>query len=97
MPVIRARGPRRRFAATKLGSGRLSNKTLQMMEAATAERTTSEVPAGVHEALGFPGQPLDEAIRAHFEPRFGYDISRVRVHTGRAAEQPAQEVNAGVH
>jgi Domain of unknown function (DUF4157) len=28
------------------------------------------------------------------EPRFGYDLSGVRVHSGAAAEQSAQSVNA---
>ena len=28
------------------------------------------------------------------EPRFGYDFSRVRVHSGTVAEQSARDVNA---
>ena len=52
------------------------------------------VPPIVHEVLRSPGQPLDDATRAFFEPRFGYDFSSVRVHTdGRAAESVAA-VNA---
>ncbi|NIM15933.1 MAG: DUF4157 domain-containing protein, partial [Candidatus Aminicenantes bacterium] len=32
------------------------------------------------------GQPLSESTRSFFEPRFGYDFSKVRVHTdGKAA------------
>jgi Domain of unknown function (DUF4157) len=48
----------------------------------------------VHEVLRSPGQPLDVATRAYFEPRFGRDFSGVRVHTGAAAEQSARDVNA---
>jgi hypothetical protein len=55
---------------------------------------TGEAPAIVHDVLRSPGQPLDAATRAHFEPRFGHDFSRVRVHTGTSAEQSAREVNA---
>jgi hypothetical protein len=37
--------------------------------------------------LRSPGQPLDPATRAYFEPRFGRDLGAVRVHVdGRAAE-----------
>src|SRR5690348_2379195 len=38
-------------------------------------------PPIVHEVLRSPGQPLDKQTRAFFEPRFGHDFSRVRVHT----------------
>ena len=50
-------------------------------------------PPIVHEALVGPGQPLDLATRAFFEPRFGYDLSRVRVHTDTKAAQSAQVVH----
>jgi hypothetical protein len=52
------------------------------------------VPESVHEALGSPGQPLDEASRAYFEPRFGHDFSGVRVHSGEPAAQSAKDVRA---
>lgn len=41
-----------------------------------------------------PGRPLDSATRAFFEPRFGRDFSRVRIHTGSAAAESARSVNA---
>jgi hypothetical protein len=37
----------------------------------------SEVPPIVHDVLRSPGQPLDPATRAFFEPRFIHDFSRV--------------------
>lgn len=40
------------------------------------------------------GQPLPESVNYFFKPRFGYDFSRVRVHSGAAAEQSARDVNA---
>src|SRR3970040_1609549 len=52
------------------------------------------VPPIVHEVLRSAGQPLDVATRALFEPRFGQDFSRVRVHTDAKAAQSARAVNA---
>ena len=40
------------------------------------------------------GHPLPQSVRSFFEPRFDHDFSKVRVHTGLAAEQSAREVNA---
>jgi len=52
------------------------------------------VSAGVHQTLRSPGQPLDGATRAYFEPRFGQDFSTVRVHSDAAAQQSAGELGA---
>jgi hypothetical protein len=58
------------------------------------QQESSEVPPTVHEALRSPSQPLDPVTRAFMEPRFGHNFSRVRVHSGTAAERSAREVNA---
>jgi len=52
------------------------------------------VPPVVHEVLRSPGQPLDARTRAFMEPRFGYDFSKVRLHTDARAAESAQIVNA---
>ena len=52
------------------------------------------VPPIVNEVLRSPGQPLDAQMRAFFEPRFGHDFSRVRVHTDAKAAESARTVNA---
>jgi len=67
-------------------------KLLQRRAISPAEPT--EVPPIVHEVLRSPGQPLDPATRAFFEPRFGHDFSRVRVHTDARAADSARAVNA---
>jgi hypothetical protein len=54
----------------------------------------AKAPPIVHEVLNLPGRPLDSATRAFFEPRFGHDFSRVRVHAGERAEESARDVNA---
>jgi len=70
---------------------------------ATLQRATinpspvKETPPIVHEALRSPGQPLDAAPRAFMEPRFGYDLSKVRVHTDAKAAKSAQALNANAH
>ena len=54
----------------------------------------STVPPAVHEVLRSTGSPLDASSRAFFEPRFGHDFSRVRVHAGPRAAQSADAVGA---
>jgi hypothetical protein len=51
-------------------------------------------PPIVHEVLGAPGQALPRATRSLFEPRFGHDFSKVRIHADDQAAQSAQAVNA---
>ena len=67
---------------------------LHRKEAGTAQTVPAEAPASVHEVLSSPGQPLDASTRAYFEPRFGRDLSGVRIHSGTLATASAQEVNA---
>lgn len=40
------------------------------------------------------GRPLDTPTLAFFEPRFGMDLSAIRVHGGDAAERSARAINA---
>lgn len=61
--------------------------------------TTQSMPA-VESQIGNlrgGGQPLPESVSAFFEHRLGYDFSRVRVHTGRDAEQSARDLNAAAY
>ena len=51
-------------------------------------------PPIVQQVLQQPGRPLDGSTRAFMESRFGQDFGRVRVHTGGAAAQSAEEVQA---
>ena len=61
---------------------------------AQAVDETAVAPASVDHALASAGEPLDPTIQREMEGRFGFDFSRVRVHTGPAAEQSARDVNA---
>jgi hypothetical protein len=48
----------------------------------------------VHEVLNRGGRPLDPQIRRSMESRFGYDFSKVRVHTDSAAALSARALGA---
>jgi hypothetical protein len=65
---------------------------VQRKTAGTAE--PGLVPPIVHEVLNSPGQPLDTATRAFFEPRFGHAFSGVRIHANQPAAASARAVNA---
>jgi hypothetical protein len=69
----------------------------ETLRAKTAPGHTSEVTPDVEadvNALRDGGQPLPDSVRAFFEPRFGHDFSRVRVHTDAKAAESAQAVSA---
>ena len=67
-------------------------KTLQRKASGTVESDVA--PPIVHEVLNSPGQPLDQATRNFFEPRFGYDFSNVRIHADARAAESARAVGA---
>jgi hypothetical protein len=69
-------------------------KKLKTKPAGSAEPAAGAAPPIVDEALRAPGQPLDQATRAFFEPRFRYDLSQVRVHTDEKAAASARAVGA---
>jgi hypothetical protein len=48
----------------------------------------------VGDVLRSPGRPLDAETRAFFEPRFGFDLSSVRVHADARAGESARAVRA---
>jgi hypothetical protein len=59
----------------------------QLQRAPSVGDGADVAPPIVHEVLASPGEPLDAGTRAFMEPRFGHDLSGVRVHTNsRAAE-----------
>lgn len=55
---------------------------------------TDTAPASVYRVLASSGRPLEPALKQDMEQRFGHDFSRVRVHSGGAAEQSARDLNA---
>ena len=61
---------------------------------ATGARGPMDAPTSVDRALAGPGRPLEAGLRRHMEDRFGYDFSRVRLHTDAAAAHSARDVDA---
>lgn len=59
----------------------------------SAPTPSPEFGASLHAARG-GGRPLAEDARSFFEPRFGHDFSRVRIHTGDGAARMARSVEA---
>jgi hypothetical protein len=51
-------------------------------------------PASVDRALAGPSSRLSPTLQTEMGQRFGHDFSAVRAHTGPAAEQSANDVNA---
>ena len=51
-------------------------------------------PDHVQLALSSGGRPLDTETRGFFEPRLGFDLSPVRIHTGEHADASAQALRA---
>lgn len=45
-------------------------------------------------SLTSSGQPLPDALRNEFEPFFGHDLARVRIHTDRPAQSAAENLAA---
>ncbi len=54
----------------------------------------SHLPSIVKEMMNSSGRPLDITARAYFEPRFGYDLSRVRVYGDSQASDSARMLKA---
>jgi Domain of unknown function (DUF4157) len=88
-------GIQRRASAAK-PSTRLRDESLteeQATPAGTTPRVTPQVDARIRRAAG-GGEPLPVSEREFFEPRFGHDFSKVRVHSDAQAASLAEAVDA---
>lgn len=70
------------------------SQVLQKMRVQDSDTEEVTAPAMADNVLRSSGQPLDQATRAFFEPRFGHDFSQVRVHTDSEAVESARSINA---
>jgi hypothetical protein len=68
--------------------------TRRVQRAAEGSKSPGAAPPIVQNVLNTPGQALDTSARAFFEPRFGRDLTAVRVHTDSEAADSASAVNA---
>jgi hypothetical protein len=62
---------------TSGGECEACKKKKELQRRATQASSPQVAPPIVHEVLQSPGQPLDAATRAYFEPRFGHDFNRI--------------------
>src|SRR6185436_13924127 len=51
-------------------------------------------PLIVNDAMNSPSEALDSSTRRMFEPRFGEDFSRVRIHTDSVAAESARAIHS---
>jgi hypothetical protein len=70
------------------------NKETSIQRKASAPGAPKTVPRIVRSALASAGRPLEGSSRAFFEPRFGRDFGRVRIHTGPHAAASARAIRA---
>lgn len=75
-----------------VSSGNAATRSIQRKP--QSEGTESAGEPLVNNIISSPGQPLDPATRAFFEPRFGHDFGRVRVHADDRAAESASAVHA---
>lgn len=69
-------------------------ETIQRKALPSGGGIPSQSLAHVQSAIGSGGRPLDRETRSFFEPRLGYDLSSVRIHTGGTADESAREIDA---
>jgi hypothetical protein len=69
-------------------------KQLQRKESNANHPQVNDHMTGYLNGLHNSGAPLPQQARNYFEPRFGYDFSKVRIHTDTAATQSARSINA---
>lgn len=63
-----------------------------------AGRSSARIPPpSVHRVLASPGEPLGQAQRDYFEPRFGRDLSGVFIHRDAAAGRSADALSADAY
>ncbi len=58
------------------------------------ETSSIQKPTFSSQAAGSGGVPLATELRGFFEPRFGADLSNVRIHSGNTAADSAQAIDA---
>ncbi len=67
------------------------------LQAKTSSNATATVTPGLSsgiQSLRGNGQPMSDATRSYFEPRFGHQFNQVRIHTDSHAASLASSINA---
>lgn len=67
---------------------------VQTKRASGSNYGQTAAPPIVDRVVRSPGQPLDKSTRNYMEPRFGRDLSSVRIHNDAMAAESAHSINA---
>jgi hypothetical protein len=86
-------GAAQSLTPVQAGAARDEDQPLQT-KSSDARSVGQIAPDIVHQTLLSDGAPLDAATRDFMEPRFGFDFSRVRVHTDPRASASADAIQA---
>jgi hypothetical protein len=73
---------------------RMNDDNMQRQEINKAETMTGNPHESSVGNLTSDGRPLPKEVLRFYEPKLGYDLSNVRIHTGSAAAKSAQSINA---
>lgn len=71
-----------------------ASQTHRVNSTAKPSASLGRAPAQVNKVLNSSGHMLDASVRNFMEPRFGYDFSKVRVHSDPAAMRSARSIDA---
>ncbi|MFZ5673530.1 MAG: DUF4157 domain-containing protein [Pseudomonadota bacterium] len=63
-------------------------------EISTSRGDARQIPAAVRQVVSQPGEALARAERSYFEPRFGQDLSGIRIHSDMLAQRSAAMIDA---
>ncbi len=80
-----------------IGQQAEEEEEVELIQAKEATDHSPEVDQNTQaqfETMRGGGQPLQKSVLDFFEPRFGYDFSRVRVHTDEETDDSARGINA---
>ncbi|MEO8108813.1 MAG: DUF4157 domain-containing protein [Ginsengibacter sp.] len=86
--------PERKFGVKR--SAATSGVGLQVQTKLNDKNSVQQaaVPPIINEIITSQGEPLDMPVRSYFEPRFGHDFSKVRVHKDDRAGSSALQLGA---
>jgi hypothetical protein len=71
-----------------------SKKRHLLQRSSDGQQGPKSMPSAVQDVLRSSGRPLEPEARRFFEPRFGHDFGRVRIHTGYKAAESTRKLNA---
>jgi hypothetical protein len=81
------------------GGNPISSKTPPLIQRLASQTTgyKTTAPPSVERALSGSGRALNSELQQDMSQRFNQDFSEVRIHTGVAAAQSAQQINANAY